>query len=151
MSWMSNLAEKLRPGQDDYYDEDEYEEDYEEVERPARKNAQKQSKISPFSKRNQNDSALVANEVCTICPKNMEEVREVTEKLLDGVSVILNTEACTPELATRALDFSCGSIYALNGTFGKISVSSVNAPCGIYLFTPEAVAITGDVNMESEG
>lgn len=143
---LSNLASVFRADEEDVYGdyEDDEMEEY-EAERPSRKSSSKSSgKISPFAKKN-SESAFTASEVFTICPKSLDDVSELTLKLLDGVSVILNTQECTPELATRALDFACGSVYALNGTFGKISVSVASAPCGIYLFTPEAVNITGDI------
>ncbi len=151
MAW--NLAEAFsnRFGNKDDYDEDYYldEEDEveeEEKEKPARKKAEKPAKsfgkISAFSAKKEynNDPE---HEVIAIQPASMDDLRQITDKLLDGMTVILNTESCDEGFARRVFDFSCGTAYALNCAFGRVSYSAADSFAGIFVLTPENTNISG--------
>ncbi len=152
MAW--NLAEAIsnRFGNKDDYDEDYYldEEDEveeEEKEKPARKEraakpAKSFGKISPFNAK-KDYASEPDHEVIAIQPTTMEDLRQITDKLLDGMTVILNTESCDEGFARRVFDFSCGTAYALNCAFGRVSYSASETFAGIYVITPENTNISG--------
>ena len=134
---------------DDYEEDDMVEEEYEERPKRAPKKSPV-SKVSMFRSSRRSEADQDAREVCTISPKAMDDMKNVTNKLRDNVIVILNTEACDVELARRALDYCYGTIYALDGDCEQISVSQTNDPCGIYLFTPYQTKITTGVPEDSK-
>ncbi len=148
MAW--NLAEAIsnRFGNKDDYDEDYYldEEDEveEEKEKPARKAKPAKSfgKISAFSAK-KDYSSEPDHEVIAIQPTSMDDLRQITDKLLDGMTVILNTESCDEGFARRVFDFACGTAYALNCAFGRVSYSASETFAGIYVITPENTNISG--------
>ena len=147
MAW--NLAEAIsnRFGNKDDYDEDYYldEEDEveEEKEKPARKAKPAKSfgKISAFSAK-KDYSSEPDHEVIAIQPTSMDDLRQITDKLLDGMTVILNTESCDEGFARRVFDFACGTAYALNCAFGRVSYSASETFAGIYVITPENTNIS---------
>ncbi|MBR1472152.1 MAG: cell division protein SepF [Lachnospiraceae bacterium] len=152
MAW--NLAEALTSkfgGKQDDYDEDYYLDDEDEVEeeKPAKKTRAAEKaprsfgKISPFTGGKKDYAADHDQEVFAIQPTSMDDARQITDKLLDGWVVVLNTEACEEGLARRIFDFACGTVYALNCAFGRVSFSATNSPAGIYVITPENTNISG--------
>ncbi|MBR3516313.1 MAG: cell division protein SepF [Lachnospiraceae bacterium] len=147
MAW--NLAEAFsnRFGNKDDYDEDYYldEEDEVEEEKPAKKAAKPAKtfgKISAFSSKKEYSSES-EQEIFAIQPTAMEDLRQITDKLLEGKSVIINTESCDDGFARRVFDFACGTAYALNCAFGRISYSASETFAGIYVITPENTNIAG--------
>lgn len=146
MAW-NNLAaaisSKFGGGQDYYDDEDYYDEEDEYVEeKPAKKKGL--PKIAAFTKKSQAaDEHTPDHEMVALQPQSIDEARQITDLLLDGHSVILNTTKCTEDLARRVFDFACGTVYALNGSFGKMFSSQQNTAMGIYIITPENVNISG--------
>ncbi len=143
----NNLAQALQNrfgGNQDYYDDEDYydEEEYVEEKRPKKKASL--PKIAPFaSKKNNYEEPSADHEMVAIQPKSVEDARQITDLLIEGHSVILNTLNCSEDLARRVFDFACGTVYALNGSFGKISCAQQNSPMGIYIITPENVNISG--------
>ncbi len=65
-------------------------------------------------------------------------LREITETLLSGRTVILNLEGLDLEVAQRIIDFTSGATYAISGNLQKISNY-------IFLVTPTNVDISGDL------
>ncbi|MBR5419758.1 MAG: cell division protein SepF [Lachnospiraceae bacterium] len=149
MAAFSNLvaAVNSRFGRnDDYYDDYLDDEEYVE-EKPVKKSKPaKQSfgKISPFTGSRKAEEAEASHEVVSLAPTAFENAQAITEKLLDGCTVILNTESCDDALAKRILDYTCGTVYALNCSLVRISFSSSNSPKGVYAITPEDTNISGD-------
>ena len=127
--------------------EDEYEDDYEE-EKPARSRSRKEvsptvasapSRITPNRNRSSAKQASISNmEVCVIKPSSFEDVREITDTLLSGRTVILNMEGLDMALAQRIIDFISGACYAIDGNLQKVSNY-------IFILTPKAVDISGDI------
>ena len=147
MAW-NNLAaaisNKFGGGQDYYDDEDYYDEEDEYVEeKPAKKKGL--PKIAAFSSKKDkgNEEHTPDHEMVALQPQSIDEARQITDLLLDGRSVILNTTKCSEDLARRVFDFACGTVYALNGSFGKMFSSQQNTAMGIYIITPENVNISG--------
>lgn len=93
------------------------------------------SKIAPIrSRKNEsNDMSL-----CVVKPKSMEDAREITETLISNCTVVLNLEGLDIDLAQRIVDFTSGSIYALNGGLQRVNNT-------IFIITPQNVDISGDI------
>lgn len=93
------------------------------------------SKISSIRspKKNVNDLSL-----CVVKPKSMEDAREITETLVANCTVVLNLEGLDIDLAQRIVDFTSGSIYALNGGLQRVNNT-------IFIITPQNVEISGDI------
>ena len=146
---------------DDFYDEeDEYFDDEEFDEKPARrslfgkKNTKEESfddfdmeeekKFQPASSSKVTPMRHPASrkggnmEVCVVKPSSVDDSREITETLLSGRTVILNLEGMDLELAQRIIDFISGATFAINGNLQKISNY-------IFLVTPTNVDISGDL------
>ena len=141
-----NLAQVLKGlgrKDDDYYDdEDEEYLDDEVVEEKPVKKAKGFGKISPFSSKKVEEIAH-EREVFAILPESIDNAHEITDKILEGYTVVLNTERCDEALARRIFDYTCGTVYALNCAFGRVSYSPQNSPSGVYIITPENTNISG--------
>lgn len=101
------------------------------------------SKITPIrsSKTSKNSADM---EVCVIRPSGIEDEREITDTLLDGITVVLNIEGLAVDIAQRIIDFTSGSCYAIGGKLQKISNY-------IFIITPANVDISGDFQSYIEG
>lgn len=145
MAW-SSLASVFRFGrkEDDYYDdeEDEYLDDEVVEEKPAKK-AKGFGKISPFTSNKKVEEITHEREVIAIAPESIDDTHEITDRILEGYTVVMNTERCDEALARRIFDYVCGTVYALNCSFGRISYSAQSALAGIYIITPENTSISG--------
>lgn len=93
------------------------------------------NKVTPMRQPNGRKSGM---EVCVIKPTAVDDMREVTEALITGRTVILNLEGLDIEIAQRIIDFTSGSALAIKGNLQKISNF-------IFLVTPTNVEITGDL------
>lgn len=101
------------------------------------------NKITPIrSGRSSKNTADM--EVCVIKPSAIEDEREITDTLLDGVTVVLNIEGLAVDIAQRIIDFTSGSCYAIGGKLQKISNY-------IFIITPANVDISGDFQSYIEG
>jgi len=76
-------------------------------------------------------------QVCVIKPTSVEDARLITETLLENRTVVLNLEGIDVDIAQRIIDFTSGSIFAINGNLQKISHY-------IFIITPASVDISGD-------
>lgn len=148
---------------DDYEDDDLFDDEYDDYEKPAKKSLFGRSKekeyddiedeyeIQPRSKVSHAPSNNKVTpmrqpakrggfnmEVCVIKPTSVEDAREITETLLSGRTVILNLEGLDLEVAQRIIDFTSGATFAISGNLQKISNY-------IFLVTPTNVDISGDL------
>jgi len=102
-----NLAQVLKGlgrKDDDYYDdEDEEYLDDEVVEEKPVKKAKGFGKISPFSSKKVEEIAH-EREVFAILPESIDNAHEITDKILEGYTVVLNTERCDEALARRIFE-----------------------------------------------
>ena len=92
-------------------------------------------KVTPMRQPNGRKTNM---EVCVIKPTAINDMREITEALVSGRTVILNLEGLDIEFAQRIIDFTSGSVLAINGNLQKISNF-------IILVTPTNVEISGDL------
>ena len=153
---------KARPDRDDAF-VDDYDEEYDDAEGPARKRSFFGSKSSsdedsyaeeaapqrkfrapairtPGSGRgvSQQQFERAGNmEVRVVKPQTMSDAQEITEILLSNRTVLMNIEGLNPDIAQRIVDFTSGACYALNGKYEKISEY-------VHVITPSGVGISGD-------
>ncbi|MFT4007528.1 MAG: cell division protein SepF [Lacrimispora sp.] len=152
MSILGKLMDSMRlndTDDDDYY----LDEDYEDVEKPAKKPL--------FSKKSEEDyyddeeeyeqkprflsrsSKVVpmkqsrTMEVSMVKPTSIEDAKEICDHMLAGKAVVLNLEGIHTEVAQRIIDFTSGATYSMNGNLQKISNY-------IFIATPESVELSGD-------
>lgn len=137
------LSSKFGRGDEYYDDEEEYLDDEYEVEEKPAKKAKGFGKISPFTSNKKVEEITHEREVFAIQPGSFEDAHEITDKVLEGYTVVLNTERCDEALARRIFDYVCGTVYALNCSFGRISYSAQSTLAGIYIITPETTSISG--------
>lgn len=137
MSFIDNIMDKIRPSDNDgYYDEDYL--DGDESDNYADYNEEKkETKHGLFSSRKVIDGAPQGMQVVTIKPVGMEDSKVICDSLLDGKAVILNMEGIGTELAQRIIDFTLGSIYAIQGNLQMVSKY-------IFVASPMNVELSGD-------
>jgi cell division inhibitor SepF len=75
-------------------------------------------------------------------PVSFEEAQGIAEHLKARKSVILNLERTDANLSQRIVDFISGTTYALGGNMQKVGN-------GIFLFVPNNVDISGELNFKS--
>ncbi len=146
MSLLNKLMDTMRltPDDDDYFDDDEY-----EMDRPSRRGTYASSRDDDYDEEEEEQrprffsrsSKVVpmkrSMEVSLIKPTSIEDSREICDYLLAGKAVVLNMEGIHLEVAQRIIDFTSGATYSMNGNLQKISNY-------IFIATPESVELSGD-------
>lgn len=137
---------KLNDEDDEYFDDDDYMDEPEEV-KPRKASVvpandfdapveeKKPAKVTPMKPRKVMSSSGM--EVCVIKPTSVEDAREITTTLLANRTVVLNLEGLDVDIAQRIIDFTSGSCFAISGNLQKISHY-------IFIITPASVDISGD-------
>lgn len=110
----------------------------ENVRETSRESTRSINKITPIGKAPKKQGTGSNMEVCVIKPTVIDDEREITETLLNGITVIINMEGLNVETAQRIIDFISGSVFAMRGKLQKISNY-------IFLATPSDVDISGDI------
>ncbi len=166
MSFITNIMKNLRLNQEDDYDLDEdydFDDEYrdEEPRRPslfAKKSTadveddfeedEEQPRPRLFggkTKSNVTSMKKPSVEVTMIKPSSMDDARTISEYLLNDKAVVLNMEGLHMEIAQRIIDFTSGSVFAIDGDLQKISSY-------IFIASPANVELSGDFqNMLSGG
>ena len=156
MSAMSKIRDLLNMNDDyedendymeeDYDDDDGYEEDYDEEPLVKRKfgkssdnrDSRKNNKSSKVTSYNQRENTSAINDICIFKPTSTNDMREISQSLIDGTSIILNLVGMDVREAQRIIDFVSGACYAVDGNFQK-------AEDCIFVVTPKNVVICGDL------
>ena len=68
-------------------------------------------------------------------PRSFTEVQGIADKFKQGIPVIMNMAATSPELAKRLLDFASGLTYGLDGGLQKVSDR-------VFMLTPHNVDVS---------
>lgn len=155
---MSGLFGKFRefvglPGAeeyDEYYDDDvladeEYEDDYEDVNPMAAQETSRFEEIVETEAPPKVDNVVgmpgtsrfwsgSASEVLVMEPKSFEEMPRVIQSLRDRKSVVLNLTMMDAAQAQRAVDFVAGATFTIDGHQERVGES-------IFLFTPNCVQV----------
>lgn len=83
-------------------------------------------------------------ELRIIRPKSYDDSKEISDTLSGGTPVILNLEGLNADLAQKILDFTSGSVYAMDGNLQKITNY-------IFAITPNGVDISGNFDEMLDG
>ena len=83
-------------------------------------------------------------ELRVIRPKTYDDSKEICDTLSGGMPVILNLEGLNADLAQRILDFTSGSVYAMDGNLQKVTNY-------IFVITPSSVDISGNFDEMLDG
>ena len=75
-------------------------------------------------------------------PKNYDEGPEIADYLLNGSTVLLNTELLDKNSLKRLLDFLLGVTHVLGGTMNMVAT-------GTFVFAPRSVGVS-DMTAEEE-
>lgn len=94
---------------------------------------------SIFMKSSKNKDTNSNNfEICNIIASSFDaDSYEIADTLLNGRAVILDLSNVTKAVGQRLIDFTAGSVYAIDGSMQKISEF-------IFLICPSDVGIVGD-------
>ncbi len=111
---------------------DDMEEDYIDVDEPARR----EKKAPVVNLHSQKQLRIVVKE-----PKEYDESQEIVDHIKNRRPVILNIEEVDGETARRLIDFLSGATYALGGHMQKVNP-------GVFLFAPNNVEITLELQQE---
>ena len=103
----------------------------------VRENSSKRKQASVVSIHTQKQVRVIVVE-----PVSFEEAQGIAEHLKARKSVILNLEKTSEALCQRMVDFISGTTYALGGNMQKVGN-------GIFLFVPNNVDISGDLNYKA--
>ncbi|MBE5927695.1 MAG: cell division protein SepF [Lachnospiraceae bacterium] len=77
-------------------------------------------------------------------PNSFEDSEVICDMLLKGQAVVVNLEGFNPHDAQRIMDFLSGCIYAMDGKLNQIAKY-------IFLFSPDNVDVSGDLSFDSNG
>jgi len=138
---------KLSEDDESYYDDDDF--DVEDTIEPPKVSIKDTTdtqgerikkpgaKVTPMSSPRLLRKNTGGMQVNVIKPTSVEDARVITETLLENRTVVLNLEGIDVDIAQRIIDFTSGSIFAINGNLQKISHY-------IFIITPASVDISGD-------
>ena len=93
-----------------------------------------------------NIHATTQLKVMLVKPERFEDARSIAEHLNKKITVVLNLESASKELARRLLDFLSGVAFANNGEIKRVANST-------FIITPSNVNLMGDLlnELESNG
>lgn len=141
---------------DDPYD-DSYDDDYDDYNEPSPSKAKAASTSAPkekyTSKSASSDKSKIVplkssvqpvDEVCVVRPSKYDDAQEIIDILSARKTAVLNLEGSDYDLAQQIIDFVSGGCYALKGNFKKVTNY-------IFIITPEAVEISGDIDLQALG
>ena len=105
----------------------------------------KKSAFAGFMKKSSNKNSKSNNfEICNIIASSFDtDSYEITDTLLNDRAVILDLSKVNKAVGQRLIDFTAGSVYALDGSMQKISEY-------IFLICPADVGIVGDKREEDD-
>ncbi len=99
---------------------------------------------SMFKRSTKNNSNSNNFEICNIIASSFDaDSYEIADTLLNGRAVILDLSNVNKAVGQRLIDFTAGSVYAIDGSMQKISEF-------IFLICPADVGIVGDKRDEDE-
>lgn len=146
MSLMDKFLDGVKLVDDDEFEEEDYydDEDFEEEEKKKGFFNFGKNKSTSSSENNNNLTPINGGksrkkmQVCVIKPTEFDDVKEISDTLLSGCTIILNMEGIDLSVSQRIIDFMMGSCYAIDGNLQRISNY-------IFIITPAAVGISGDL------
>lgn len=124
---------------------------FEEVsEEEENRNSDEVREQQPWQRKKEKEKGTVINlhtqkhvRVVVVEPRNYEDVKEISDNLINRCAVIVNLEHAEADLAKRIFDFVSGTTYALNGHQQKVG-------SGIFLFAPNNIDITSELKNQAK-
>lgn len=107
--------------------EDDYDEEYEEIEETAsKKEAEAPKKVdTPRIIKGKNDKGAPSQmQVVLVKPDRFEDVNTIADHLNAKKTVVLNLEAADRDVSRRIIDFLSGVAYANHGNIRKVANST---------------------------
>lgn len=128
---------------DGYLDDDFFEEedDYAVSEKAPKKSP---VKIGGLFNKNKVISTNSEIGVMTMRPAKVDDAKEIANHLLDGSAVIINIEGVSGDVAQRIIDFTLGTVYAIEGDLQQISKF-------IFIASPPNVELGGEYQGDMTG
>ncbi len=124
--------------------EEDYEEEFEEQQRPVSKQEPEAEESFSQQKKTRNNVVSLQHakeqvRMVLVEPRSYEEVQEIADHLRSRRPVIINLQRVNQEQAKRIIDFMSGTIYALNGDIQKVGLN-------IFMCAPDNVDIQGSIS-----
>ena len=82
-------------------------------------------------------TSVPLSRITTVHPRSYEEARTIGERYRDGIPVIMNLTELDDAPAKRIVDFAAGLVFALRGSFDKITNR-------VFLLSPPGVEVSAD-------
>ncbi len=103
---------------------------------PVKKKAPRQSEHNPVVPLH--NQGLDQNKIYVLVPEGYEEAQTIGQYLKKGYPVIVNLEKLSNDAAKQLIDFTSGTVFALDGNLYKIGAH-------IFLFSPPNIKTEGDL------
>ena len=75
-----------------------------------------------------------------LAPRTFDEAQQIADRFRAGAPVIVDLQACGPQLAKRLVDFCSGLAYALEGRLQLVEA-------GLLLLAPQGVDVSGEATV----
>ena len=141
---MANVVNKLMNMFNMNVAEDEYDEDYDEVEEYDNEEEIEEPKGLFGRKTGKVVNMQQQVKMVIIQPTEFEQAEEICDLLKDRRSIIINLEYVNKDIARRIIDVISGAVHALEGHMQKISNS-------IFVVAPYNYDITSDSKEDAKG
>lgn len=82
------------------------------------------------------------NKMILFEPRAYSESQQIADYLKNNSAVVVKLQRVTPDQAKRIVDFLSGTLYAINGDLQKLGG-------GIFLCTPNSIAVEGKMSDET--
>ncbi len=83
------------------------------------------------------------NKMILFEPRAYSESQQIADYLKNNSAVVVKLQRVTPDQAKRIVDFLSGTLYAINGDLQKLGG-------GIFLCTPNSIAVEGKMSDENQ-
>lgn len=83
------------------------------------------------------------NKMILFEPRAYSESQQIADYLKNNSAVVVKLQRVTPDQAKRIVDFLSGTLYAINGDLQKLGG-------GIFLCTPNSIAVEGKMSDEAQ-
>ena len=133
MAFMKNLADRINKKIGKNEDEIEFKKYDDEADEAASARPDHQGSTLTADE-SEKDSSIVFK---VVKPQGFEEVSTIADYLLDGCTVVLNTELLPPQVRYRMLDFLNGVTYTTDGDIKPVANNT-------YIITPHNVDVSDD-------
>ncbi|MDF7636724.1 cell division protein SepF [Leuconostocaceae bacterium ESL0958] len=124
-----------------FSDDDDYEEEYQEVQEREDKPARKERKgmVSMTAYQQQPAAKEAPGRIALFEPKVYADSRAIASQVIDGDPVLVNFSQLEEDQAMRILDYIGGAVYAVSGSMERVGEK-------IFLLTPAGYEVVGSMS-----